>query len=106
MVWPRPVDGHPWRQHDWDRWRRRKFDPAKRSAGLEDFVPYDLRHTAASLLIATGRPITEVALQLGHSPSTCADIYAHVVEKYRGQQIRSFDDLIGESRRGRKRVAQ
>ena len=68
LIWPRRQDGFAWRQADWNNWRRRWFDKAKLSVGLHDFVAYDLRHTAASLLIAVGRPVTEVANQLGHSP--------------------------------------
>ena len=34
--------------------RRRVFDPAARAAGLDDLSPHDLRHTAASLLVASG----------------------------------------------------
>jgi integrase len=34
--------------------RRQVFDPAARAAGLEDLSPHDLRHTAASLLVASG----------------------------------------------------
>ncbi len=32
---------------------RRFFDPAATAAGLEDLTPHDLRHTAASLLVAS-----------------------------------------------------
>lgn len=36
-------------------WRRRVFDPAVRRLDLVDVTPHDLRHTAASLAIASGR---------------------------------------------------
>src|ERR1035437_5440976 len=35
-------------------WRMRVFDPARNAAGLRDLTPHDLRHTAASLAIASG----------------------------------------------------
>jgi len=37
-------------------WRRAVFDPAVRAAGLTDVTPHDLRHTAASLAVTSGRP--------------------------------------------------
>lgn len=37
-----------------------------------------LRHTFASTLLAAGRPVTEVAMLMGHaSPATLLDVYAH-----------------------------
>ena len=38
----------------------------------EGFTPYDLRHSCASLMIAAGRPIAEVADHLGHGVDACA----------------------------------
>jgi integrase len=40
--------------------RRRFFDPAAEAAGLEDLSPHDLRHTAASLLVASGANVKAV----------------------------------------------
>jgi hypothetical protein len=41
---------------------------------------HDLRHTAASLLIAAGAPVTLVAARLGHaSPSTTLNVHAHML---------------------------
>jgi len=41
---------------------------------------YDMRHAAASLLIADGRPITAVSAMLGHAlTSTTLNVYAHVL---------------------------
>ena len=34
-------------------WRRVVFDPAVRAGGLTDVTPHDLRHTAASLAVAS-----------------------------------------------------
>jgi integrase len=36
-------------------WRRRVWDPAAASVGLEGLTPHDLRHTAASLAISRPR---------------------------------------------------
>ncbi len=40
--------------------RRRSIDPAATTAGLEDLSPHDLRHTAASLLVASGANVKAV----------------------------------------------
>jgi integrase len=48
---------------------------ARRTRWFGDFTPYDLRHTSASLMIAAGRPIAEVADHLGRV-DVCARTYA------------------------------
>jgi integrase len=54
---------------------------AKR-AGLGHLRFHDLRHTAASLMIARGVPITAVAAALGHAnTSTTLSVYAHAVRE-------------------------
>lgn len=58
-------------------WRRRVFDPACRAAGLVDVTPHDLRHTAASLAIASGANVKAVQQMLGHaSAAMTLDVYA------------------------------
>ncbi len=55
--------------------------PAVRAAGLPATVtPYTLRHTCASLLLAQGASVVEVAAQLGHaSPTITLSVYAHLL---------------------------
>ena len=65
--------------------RRRFFDPAATAAGLEDLTPHDLRHTAASLLIASGANVKAVQRMLGHaSAAMTLDVYSGL-----------FDDDLG-----------
>ncbi|MCW2575597.1 MAG: integrase family protein [Modestobacter sp.] len=65
--------------------RRRFFDPAARAAGLEDLSPHDLRHTAASLLVASGANVKAVQRMLGHaSAAMTLDVYSGL-----------FDDDLG-----------
>ncbi|MCS6774397.1 MAG: site-specific integrase, partial [Thermoflexales bacterium] len=53
-------------------------------AGLPRIRIHDLRHLHASLLLAEGVPVPEVAARLGHAnPSVTLRLYAHAV---RGQQ--------------------
>jgi integrase len=57
--------------------RRRVFDPAATGAGLVDLSPHDLRHTAASLLVASGANVKAVQRMLGHaSAAMTLDVYS------------------------------
>ncbi len=52
--------------------------PALRRAGLRRVNMHSLRHSFASALLASGRPITEVQHLLGHSsPTVTLKVYAH-----------------------------
>ncbi len=58
----------------------RHFAVLARQAGLPRIRLHDLRHTAASLALAAGVSMKEVADQLGHSSITItADTYTHVL---------------------------
>ena len=55
-----PGAGGGWSAAQIRNWRRRVWKPALRAAGLDDhIVPYELRHTCASLLISEGRNTVE-----------------------------------------------
>jgi integrase len=58
----------------------REFKRHLAAAGLPESLRfYDMRHAAASLLIADGLPITVVSAMLGHAlTSTTLNNYAHV----------------------------
>jgi integrase len=60
---------------------QRHYKPAVRAAGLPDALRlYDLRHTAASLLIREGASIKAVQAQLGHATAAITlDVYAHLL---------------------------
>ena len=59
----------------------RYLKPALRAAGLpEDLRYYDLRHTAATLMIASGANIKVVQRQMGHrTASLTLDVYGHLL---------------------------
>ena len=61
----RAAIGHVWRK-------------ATRAAELGGVRFHQLRHTAASLLIAGGLSVPAVARYLGHSPAVCLRTYAHM----------------------------
>jgi integrase len=51
------------------------------TAGLGRWTPHELRHSAASLLLAQGVPLKVVSDTLGHSSiRVTADVYAHLLE--------------------------
>ena len=53
---------------------------ACKAAGIPHFHPHDLRHRYASVKIAEGVPVTDLAAQLGHSrKSLTLDTYSHVL---------------------------
>jgi integrase len=76
-------------------WAGRYFRPALRAAGITDRVRvYDLRHSACSLMIASGLNVIEVAKRMGHSPSMTLDVYGHVFDEYEGQGPVDVEDEI------------
>ncbi|MFM9918266.1 tyrosine-type recombinase/integrase [Lacisediminihabitans sp. H27-G8] len=75
-LWPgRNYGGYgEWRGAlDWDKlmdyesFYRRRFRPAAAKIGQPDLRFHDLRHTAASLFVASGMPLARVAAALGHA---------------------------------------
>jgi len=60
---------------------RRHFRPAVQRAGLNPRLRvYDLRHTHASLLLASGESVRVVSERLGHaSAAMTLDVYSHVL---------------------------
>src|SRR5262249_34279233 len=69
--------------------RRDVFTPAARQLGLDGLVPHALRHTAASLAIATGADVKVVQQMLGHKSATMTlDLYGHLFDD-------RLDDVAG-----------
>jgi integrase len=49
---------------------------------------HDLRHTAATLMLADGVPLVTVSKILGHSsPAITATIYAHALDEHKASAI-------------------
>ncbi len=60
--------------------RRRHFEPLLKEAGIGKIRLYDLRHTSATLLLASGEHPKVVAERLGHaSTNLTLDTYSHVI---------------------------
>ena len=70
---------------------RRGLYPALRRAKLRRVDMHSLRHSFASILIASGTPVTEVQTLLGHSsPQTTLKVYAHW---FQGVETTSVENL-------------
>ena len=110
LIFPN-QDGQPWTKANYNNWRSRQQvkdgRPAKikclKLAGEEvgigwSLKPYDLRHTAATMLIAAGHDHTFVARQLGHSPAVSLTTYQHLYDEAQAGERKSMDDYIREAR--------
>lgn len=83
---------------DWDNWTMRVWRPTRRDVGVTR-EPYSLRHTAASLWIAEGRTVLEVAQLLGHSsPRLTLSTYGHLFAEAQLAPGESMQDAAGRAR--------
>jgi len=74
---------------------RRSFKPLLRKAGLPDIRFHDLRHTAATLLLARGVNPKVVQERLGHANvSLTLDVYSHVLPSMQQDAADRLDDLL------------
>jgi integrase len=97
LFFPRAKDGKGWRKTDRNNWRRKYFMPAREFAGL-DVPPKNLRHTSASLRIASGMRVTEAAAEMRHTVSVFLSHYLRLMREFEGQPIRPMDEVIREAR--------
>jgi integrase len=76
LLFPSPTRKR-WKK---DNFNHRVFKPAVRAAGFDasDLTFHDLRHTFASLLIASGTHPRVLQELLGHKDSRATDIYSHL----------------------------
>jgi Site-specific recombinase XerD len=75
--------------------RRDVFDPAVRVTGPDGLTPHALRHTAASLAIASGANVKIVQTMPGHKSATMTlDLYGHLF----GDQLDELADAMDAAR--------
>ena len=75
---------------------RRSFHPLLERAGLPHIRFHDLRHTAATLLLAQGMHPKIVAEMLGHSAiAVTLDLYSHVTPTMQRQAADAMDAILG-----------
>lgn len=103
LVFPRAKDGNGWTKTDRNNWNRRYFKPACKAAGVS-IPPKNLRHSAASLMIASGMRPTEVAERLGHTLAVSVNVYQRLMREMEGQPVRSMDEMIRAAREAREEV--
>jgi integrase len=73
------------------------FYPALKKAGLPHIRWYDLRHTAATLLMEAGVHPKVVAEILGHANITLTlGTYTHVMPHMHAEAIRKLGDILGD----------
>jgi integrase len=78
--------------------RRDVFTPAVRKAGLQGATPHSLRHTAASLAIASGANVKVVQSMLGHKSATLTlDLYGHLFADQLDQVANAMDEAAREA---------
>jgi len=73
----------------------REFQGICRHAGLGDWHPHELRHSAASLMLAQGVKIQVVSQVLGHSSiRMTADVYGHLLDPDRRDAAEALGSLL------------
>ena len=73
----------------------REFQKVCRSAGLGDWHPHELRHSAASLMLAQGVKIQVVSQVLGHSSiRMTADVYGHLLDPDRKEAASAMGAML------------
>lgn len=91
LVFPntigRPVDVRSFQRRWWHRLIRK--------SGLPYIRFHDLRHTAATLLLARGMPVKAVSEMLGHSSAAITlNLYGHVLPHMQQQLAETMDDIL------------
>jgi integrase len=84
----RPLDGN--------NLRTRSFARLLKKAGLPAMRFHNLRHSAATLLMAEGVPVKVASEMLGHADIvTTLRIYSHVLPTMQQQAAKAMDRLFG-----------
>ena len=88
----------------------RRFASLRDSLGLYDVRLHDLRHFAATRLMAAGVPVRTVSGRLGHAnPSTTLGVYSHFVQASDRDAADLLGTIVGDAKRGgpksKKKVA-
>ncbi len=79
---------------------RGAFSVAARTIGVPALHPHELRHTAASLAIASGADVKVVQQMLGHSSATMTlDTYGHLF----GDRLDEVGDALDAAREAARR---
>lgn len=75
----------------------RDFQKVCENAGLSHWHPHELRHSAASLMLANGVKLQVVSQVLGHSSiRMTADVYGHILDPDREQAAKAMAAVLWE----------
>jgi integrase len=86
--------------------RRDDFDEAATRAGLGGLHPHELRHTAASLAIASGANVKAVQTMLGHAQASMTlDVYADLFPDDLDRVSEALDEARAKSLAGISRAS-
>lgn len=72
---------------------RKKFETARKAAGLEDLRIHDLRHTFASHLVMKGVDLSTVQALLGHSDQRITERYSHLSPIHKAKAVKVLESL-------------
>ena len=73
----------------------RDFQKVCEKAGLSHWHPHELRHSAASLMLANGVKLQVVSQVLGHSSiRMTADVYGHILDPDREQAAKAMTSVL------------
>lgn len=90
------VNGEPLQK---DQFVRNQFHPLLKAAGLPRIRFYDLRHTAATLLLAAGENVKVVSERLGHSSAKMTlDVYAHSMPTLQKPAAAKIESIFSNGR--------
>jgi integrase len=79
---------------------------ALEKTGLSKMRPYDLRHSAATLLLAAGESPKLVSVMLGHANiGITMDVYSHVIPDLQDSSARSMERVLAGARVGARTAA-
>ena len=70
------------------------WDRLRLASSVEPIRFHDLRHTHASLLLAAGTPVFDVAYRLGDTPQTIWSTYAHLIPGQGKKAADTFAALV------------
>jgi integrase len=98
MDMPRSISGRVFHRKgkpfDYPNWRRTDWRLALASCGLERRTPYEMRHTFATLALAHGAAIDDVATVMGHDDISVAFNFYRKWIKLAADRLRSQLDTI------------
>jgi integrase len=96
------APGRPLGKSEVDAWRERTWASAVQAVGLPSTPPYHLRHSYISLRLRERDDVVRLAREVGNSPATIWNNYAHVMAELEESGSVRADELILRARKARR----